>query len=54
MGLRRTHVILLDLIQQGSIADLEQPRRSFSVPAGFLESRGDGASFSFAPDTLHQ
>src|SRR5580704_419559 len=54
MGFRRAHVVLLDLIEQRPIADLQQPCRGLSVPAGFLESRGDGASFRFKPNTLHE
>jgi hypothetical protein len=47
-------MVLLDLVQQGSIADFKQPRRGFTVPAGFLKSRRDRGSFCLKPDTLNQ
>ena len=47
-------MVLLNLIQQGSIADFKQPCRGFSVPAGFLKSGSDRGSFCLKPDTLYE
>jgi hypothetical protein len=47
-------VVLLDLVQQGSIADFQQPRCCFSVPAGFLESRRDFVPLRFTLHTLYE
>ena len=47
-------MVLLDLVQQRPVADFQQPGRRFTVPAGLLERGGDGVSFRFSLDALHQ
>ena len=38
-------MILFDLVQQRSIADLKQSRRRLAIPACFLQSRSDRVPF---------
>src|SRR5450631_2175994 len=38
---RGTHAVLLDLVQQGAVADFQQARRSFAIPASLVERGRD-------------
>ena len=51
---RRTHLVLLDLVQQRPVADFQQPRRGFAIPAGLVERGGDGIALGLALYTLDQ
>src|SRR5438128_11464755 len=50
----RAHVILLNLVEQGSIANLQEPRRCFAVPTSLLERVGDRTSLRFSLNASHQ
>ena len=45
---------MLDFVQQGPVADFQQPGRRLAVPAGLLERSGDGVAFGFSLYALDQ
>ena len=46
--------VLLNLIEQGPIANAEQPSRGFAVPVGLFEGMCNGATLGLALCASHQ
>src|SRR6266576_3557883 len=45
--LRRPHLVLFDLVEKGSITDLQQSGGSFAIPVGAVQGSRDCALFCF-------
>jgi hypothetical protein len=44
---RRRDIVPTNLVQETAVADAEQPRSPFSIPASLLQSVIDGVNFGF-------